>query len=66
MTHEKPVRLKDLTPEEQRLVRALIAAANDSADRARAERKAQGLPPTVTDPETIRRVAAICRSVGRG
>lgn len=29
------------------------------ADRAIAERAAQGLPPTITDPETLRKVAML-------
>lgn len=29
------------------------------ADRARASREAQGLPPTIDDPETVARLAAL-------
>jgi hypothetical protein len=65
MSQSKTVRMEDLTPDEQRLVRALIAAA-DAGKRARAERDAQNPPPIVTDPEAVQRVAAICRSRGEG
>jgi hypothetical protein len=30
-----------------------------AADRARAEAQRQGLPPTVTDPTTLARIAAL-------
>jgi hypothetical protein len=65
-TEGQAVRMEDLTSDQQRLIRALLAAASGAADRARAEREAQGLPPTVADPDTIQRVAGICRGVSRG
>lgn len=58
--HERPVPV-DQSPD------ALVGAGGDLAertpgDRARAERAAQGLPPTVTDPLAYRDLAVLLRT----
>jgi hypothetical protein len=40
-----------------------VTAGATPADRARAEREAQGKPPTVTDPAVYERLAVILRNV---
>lgn len=41
-------------------------SAPSIAERVAASRAAQGLPPKISDPDTLARIAAVVRSTGGG
>ena len=55
-SREIRVKVPGLTPPEREFVRVMLDAV---VERARSERAAQGLPPAVSDPQTIATVAAV-------